>query len=110
LRGQKGLDEGAEVRSFFLFRPVGLAFWERFCTLPQSARSRSKTPVAGGSCRLHAPDIKLFYYPLAGHAIFPAGGAQPIIGRYRAAHDRVPYEHARGLLTESPRSSGLMTK
>ena len=52
LRGQKGFDEGGEVRSFFLFRYVDQALGGGFAALSRRAGRLSEAPLAGPGRRL----------------------------------------------------------
>ena len=51
LRGQKGFDEGGDVRSFFLFRYVDQTLG-RSCPLPRRAARLAQASVAGSGSRL----------------------------------------------------------
>jgi len=71
LRGQKGLDEGAEVRSFFLFRYVDLgllAVLPRYKALLEGALRRPWFTLAIGYAGLAA---SLFLVPHLGSQFFP---------------------------------------
>jgi len=79
LRGQKGFEEGSEVRSFFLFRPVDLllgALLPRYRKALESALKRPWPVLAAAYGLLVA---SFLIAALAGHHNSSASGAQPTV-------------------------------
>jgi multidrug efflux pump subunit AcrB len=78
LRGQKGFDEGGEVRSFFLFRVVDRTLMALLPIYRGALQGALKRPL-------------LVLGPVAsaaGQPVLPAGGAQSTVGGYRVAFER----------------------
>ena len=93
LRGQKGFDEGGEVRSFFLFRYVDQALGRGLAALSRRAGRVPQASLAGPGRRLFGAGPELPPGSAVGRPVLPAGRAQPVVGGYRVAFDRLADQH-----------------
>ena len=93
LRGQKGFDEGGEVRSFFLFRYVDQALAAVLPRYRAALEGSLKRPwlVLGVGYSVLALSLPPGSAP--GQPVLPAGRAQPVVGGYRVAFDRFTDQH-----------------
>ena len=110
LRGQKGFDEGGEVRSFFLFRMVDkILMW----VLPRYRAASGKispASLAGAGCGLCAAGAELPAVSAAGQPVLPASRTQPVVGGHRTALNELADHHevngrSSGGVDQSPRGS-----
>jgi hypothetical protein len=89
LRGQKGFDEGGEVRSFFLFRLWTGRSWRCCPSTAAALQGALKRPwlVSGVAYSVLAL-VCVLLLPRLGSPVLPAGGAQSTAGGYRVAFER----------------------